>query len=70
MKNKSVIFKFVGSVLIFIVCAFFALALLGMSEAHGHGITSGDKRVIFILSLISVVSFVISLNYLKKIIYT
>ena len=68
MKNQGNIIKCVGSTFICIVCAIAALGLVGLSNAHGHGMTTGDRNVVMFLSSVSVVAFVYVLIFLKRII--
>jgi len=50
------------------VCAIFALGLHGLMDAHGHGIPGSANAALFFLYLISVIFFVVSIKYLKRII--
>lgn len=57
-----------GSIFACIVFAILALALVKMSDAHGHGLTSWDRNAVIVLSFLSVAAFVYALAVLKKMI--
>jgi len=66
MKSKLDVFKFVASLLVGMMCAFVAFALYALVDAHGHGITSGDKGIMILLAILSFVFFALSIKYFKK----
>ena len=68
MKSKANLLWCVGFTLIFTICAIVTLVLVGLSDAHGHGMTTGDRNVVIFLSIVSIIALVNALILLKRII--
>lgn len=56
-----IVFNVIGA-----VCAILAFALVIMVDAHGHGMTYGDRNALYFLASLSVIFFFIALCYLKS----